>query len=440
MATIATAVALSTGLTIHPLDSPERLLRFLPMPDEARYRYPELRQSLASSQVVEVISRRRPDLLSVERLTSDALQSPLDFPAVLLAVLPDDRVALAVDPNAAEVERVLIATVDHLATAQPSGIDVVLGDEVCDSLRDSITAALAGKADVHVHRSDARDELRYIGADAGADPVYLNRFLVDADFVLPIVSDRSCSSEEEFEHAGVFPNFADTFSRRRFSLVGEQPDKLLSPSDNFAMTLGVQLVLSVAADEDGRVAAVNAGTPQSLHQWSLRQLSVPKESMDASIVVASLDGEQQQQTWLNAARAATCASRLLDGGGTIILWTRINHTPDRWQQHFSDAMDDSDDPIDRQSSEGDDVESQGHDGFPAWDNSELAAQQLGRIASEYRVLLHSDLSAESVEAIGLGVVDTLDDLARLTKSFASCGLLRAASQVWTNSSDSDDRS
>ncbi len=415
------------------------------MSDVERYQFPELLQAIASPDVFEFSSRAKEskdeservyNSVALDTMTVQALSEPLDFPSVLLAVLPEDRVALAVDPNIPGIATVLQSVVEYLSEAQPSGIDVVLSDEVCDSVREEIAAALAGKAELHVHRSHARVGLRYIGADAGADPVYMNRYLVDADFVLPIVSERTCGLEGEFEHAGVFPEFADSLSRRRFGL---DPKLLatLSPSDKFAMTLGVQVVLSVAADAAGRVAAITAGTPQALHQYACTSNHITALSETVSIVVASLDGSEQQQTWLNAARAAATASTLLENGGTIILWTRIRQSLEQGLLELTDEYEadeqalldaDSESEIDgRPEDQATQDSDAGPDGFPAWSNIEMAARQLSAIAAEYRVLLHSDLVNDSVEAIGLGVVGSVDDLRRLTQSFATCGLLRAAS-------------
>ncbi len=419
------------------------------MSDVERYQFPELLQAIASPEIFEFSSRAKESKDDAERvyntvaldtMTVQALSEPLEFPSVMLAVLPGDRVALAVDPNIPGIATVLQSVVEYLSEAQPSGIDIVLSDEVCDSVREEIAAALAGTAELHVHRSHARVGLRYIGADAGADPVYMNRFLVDAEFVLPIVSERTCGLEGEFEHAGVFPEFADSLSRRRFGL---DPKLLatLSPSDKFAMTLGVQVMLSVAADSAGRIASITAGTPQALHQYACTANHITALSETVSIVVASLDGSEQQQTWLNAARAAATASTLLENGGTIILWTRIRQSLEQGLLELTDEYDEYDDDDERALSEvdsdsdtdgrSDDQENLdsdvGPDGFPVWSNLELAARQLSAIATEYRVLLHSDLVNDSVEAIGLGVVGSVDDLRRLTQSFATCGLLRAAS-------------
>ncbi len=53
-----------------------------------------------------------------------------------------------------------------------------------------IRSHLADEVEVVVHSSQRRDDLRYLAANASADPIYLNRYIVDADVVVPIVVAR----------------------------------------------------------------------------------------------------------------------------------------------------------------------------------------------------------------------------------------------------------
>ncbi len=354
-------------------------------------------------------------------MTIASLMEPRDFPAILRAIVPGDHVALAVDPNIPQLETIVLAVVEYLessatSASQPSEIDVVLGDEVSDETLASLEQILNSRATVRVHNSASREDLRYVGADSKALPVYLNRYLVDADFLLPIVTLRGCMEAAQPLLAGVFPMFADSLSRQRAYVQAME-------ADGVVLSLAVQVVVSVTTDATGDIASIQTGTPEGVIDAWTSQL-VEDTSPVSSIIVATLDGESTQQTWLNAARAAHTAAELLPGGGTIVLWTRITEPPSGSLAELADSGEELQSRIKAlQSDEHDE------DGFPPWDDRDQAAILLSRVVAEYRLLLHSELSDESVEAMGIGAISTLDDLARLTRSFTTCSIIRAASSA-----------
>ena len=64
--------------------------------------------------------------------------------------------------------------------------------------------------------------------------------------------------------------------------------------------------------------------------------------------------------------------------------------------------------------------------FPPWDATIEAARALSRLSDEHRILLHSQIDGEVIEAMGIGTVATTDELKRLSRSFPTCGVLQAA--------------
>lgn len=351
----------------------------------------------------------------ITQATFEALQKPIDFPPIESAIVPGDRVALAVDPNVPAVAQVVMGAIKTVGQTDAEAIDVVLGDEARQETIDAIRDTVGDQANVVVHHSSDRDGLRYLAADAAADPIYLNRYLVDADFVLPIVVGRPADANSHFDLSGVYPAFADSASRYRYQTEPSATDQANHGSFDTTWSLGVHLVLSLLPTTDGTIETVVAGSPDAVRQ-RLESVAGRVDSFASSpgLVVISLDGDAQQQTWSNAARAIAAAASHVEAGGVVVLWSQIDSSPKAVLVSSGS---------DQQLSL--DLEQSG-DGFPIWDNGIAAAATIGRVAAEHRVLIHCRVDRESIESQGLGFIESADELARLSEAFDSCGVIRAA--------------
>jgi hypothetical protein len=372
---------------------------------------------LESKQVWQYETGTRNNCRDVPKQAFNALQRPDDFPPIEAAIVPGDRVAIAVDPNVPAVVEVIQGTMKALGQTDASEIDIVLWDEASEETLAAIQEEVGESTRVVRHQSSHRESLRYLAADDDADPIYLNRLLVDADFVLPIVAGRPLDASSNHDLTGVFPHFADSTSRNRHR--AQQAAKRQDAKNDSAYLpetawlLGVHILVSVTASTTGQAGEIIAGTPAAIRKKLTPSRRLPDEfPPPASLVIASLDGDAQQQTWCNAARAIKAASRYVQPGGTIVLWSAIEERPSGQLLSLGDSED----------SEWDD-DDQPSDDFPRWDASIDTARTLARIAAEYRLLIHSHLDDESM---GLGSVASTEELARLSRSFDDCGVLRAA--------------
>ncbi len=371
--------------------------------------------SIRSEQRSELYTIGRINSVDVPQATCEALQNPQDFPPLESAIVAGDRVALAVDPNLPSVGQVVLGAVKAISLTAAEAIDIVIGDEAKPETVDAIGQLVGTEANVVVHHPSERDSLRYLGADQAADPIYLNRYLVDADVVLPLVVARPLDTEFRHDLTGIYPSFADSATRYRFQNCKSGAEEFETEISQLAWLLGVQMIVSLWPSGDGGVYDLIAGTPVAIRtrweriaQWSATFPSPP------ALVVVSLDGDAQQQTWTNAARAVVTAARVVEPGGTIVLLSQIDSPPTGKLLKLSDQDDRSDRPP---RSDG---------GFPVWDDSIIAAEKIGRVAAEHRLVIQSRVDRETIEALGLGVVDGVDDLARLSESFRTCAVIRAA--------------
>jgi hypothetical protein len=376
--------------------------------------FSELIPAIESKQVWELEPSDERECNDLPQAVYDALQNPVDFPPLDSAIVPGDRVAIAVDPRVPSVAEIVLGAAKAIGQTEAGAIDIVLTDEARRETLDSIRDVVDSDVNVLVHHSFDRDGLRYLAADTAADPIYLNRYLVDADFVLPIVVSPRDETSESQDLTGVFPRFADSASRLR---AASNADQQANDTSGLAWQLGIHVMVSLMTARNGRVTAVIVGTPFDAGQRMKElQQKAPEFPETPSLVVVSLDGDGQQQTWGNAARAVSIAARHADTESTIVLWSEIDSPP---TGQLLTLASDSD-----ANARLEPVES--GDGFPIWDDTVLIAETIRQVASEHRLLIHSSIDRETIESLGLGVVESADELTRLSESFDSCGVIRAA--------------
>lgn len=432
----------------------------LPVVAAADYRHavPGEMWELSPASIVGPVSYRSEpsdqSAASIAKLSASSLAAPVDFPSIDAAILDGDHVALAVDPNVPQVGDVIEGLIETLSGCQAGRVSIVLWPEATDRILESLkvrfqnidsdasdAAPPSGLPAVTVtrHEPQLRSLMRYVAADADAEPIYLSRELVDADFAIPIVAARAADAISRLDKTGVFPIFADASTTRRYQggflptfnggddtidenvESGNQPqsDSSVAASDaavnEVGFLLGVQLMVVVSSKVDGSVGRILAGTPDSIrHELETLHAVVESDtSPKAGLVIAALDGDAMAQTWPNVARAVIAAVEHIEGEGMIVVWTRIDHAPSEvWQSELG--------PGDWQPGP------RSADEFDDWHADRALARQLATLLSDHRILLHSELADADVESLGLGVIGSVDELRKLGESFQGAGVIRAA--------------
>jgi hypothetical protein len=90
-------------------------------------------------------------------------------------------------PNPAAAVRGALRAFESLELSQ---IDVIVAETASETTRQSIRDVLPDGVLLTIHSRKSRDDLRYLAANEAADPIYLNRRVVDADLVIPISVKR----------------------------------------------------------------------------------------------------------------------------------------------------------------------------------------------------------------------------------------------------------
>src|SRR4051812_17735770 len=160
-----------------------------------------LRYGIASSLDLKIAERslvawcdapRGEPLADVGDAVRKALAEPLDFPPLARAVVPGDKVAIALDSGVPQSEELVSGAVNMLLSAGVLADDITLvvspsnqGGVARDHLSllaQDVRASIA----TEVHDPKQRGSLSYLGATSDEKPIYINRVIYDADFVISI--------------------------------------------------------------------------------------------------------------------------------------------------------------------------------------------------------------------------------------------------------------
>jgi nickel-dependent lactate racemase len=267
------------------------------------------------------------------------------------------------------------------------------------------------------HDPHHRDGLSYLAANHHGEPIYINRRLVDADVVLPIGCIRLPSSPGYFGvSAALYPTFSDaaTIDRFRATDADSPADEMACrrrEAEEMAWLLGVMLTIQIVPAAAGVALHVVAGNGGAVER---RGVELCKTAWDfevpqrAELVVAAIEGADDQQTWENVGRAIAAASRAVLDDGAIALCTELATLPGPALSCLAQARDlaDAGRRIRRQHSD-----------------DAAAAHELAAALSHGRVYLLSRLNESVVEDLGMAPVEAAGDIGRLVQRHRSCIVL-----------------
>ncbi|HVA47167.1 MAG TPA: lactate racemase domain-containing protein [Pirellulales bacterium] len=358
-----------------------------------------------------------------------ALDEPLNFPALARATVPGDRIVLALEhgvPQAtalvAAVANYLVehgASADQLAVLIPPAA-VAAGERDPRSL---LPDAWRDEVALEVHAPDAAGSLSLLASNHEGKPVYMNRTLLDADLVVPIGCLRHEPTIGYYgQYGGLFPTFSDARTQSRFHKPAagarrQQAAKQREEIDEVGWLLGTQFTVQALPGGGGGLLQVLAGEIPAVFRAgrlayeSAWRCGVPGR---ASLVVASLAGGREQQTWQNLARALAAASCLVADGGAIAVCTELAVEPGPAVTGLSRLAD-------RELLVKSIRREHAVDA--------LEAIELARATEQARVYLLSRLDESLVEDLGMAHISEPGDVGRLARRHESCIVLSNAQYV-----------
>lgn len=361
-----------------------------------------------------------PDVAAAVRA---ALREPLNFPPLESWTTPGDQIVLAVQEGLVAGEAIVSATILELlyAGVEPDHITVLASSAQRESLAPRLSPQLP--ADVRdavriaVHNPADSQQLAFLGASAESQPVYLNKLLCDADFVIPLGAVGRPGAPQNRGIAGqIFPGFSDVPTLKRFHEADvRQSAKQLAhrqrEADQAFWLLGPVFALQVVPAGNGEVCKVFAGAIEAVtdagrqaYDDAWRQ-SVEQRS---ELVVAGLSLPASEQTWHNLTLGLSQALHVVEEGGAVVLCSGWEQPPGATLRKIANA--DS-----RETALQLAQRSKAPDALFA----QLLLSALGRV----RVLMMSRWSEQFIEQLGMGAVTDPSQIARLARSYSRCLLL-----------------
>lgn len=366
-----------------------------------------------------------PSVKDLSAAIQEALGKPLDFPAIELAIVPGDRVVLAIDPSMPQLPSVVAGVVGYLIerNVDPQQLTIVVaGHQPADAeaIGTSIAQITSVQIPIELHDADDSNKVAYVAANHEAEPIYVNRTLVDAEVVIPISCARGRGSLDYLGSNTIFPRLSDRKTRGRFYSLARlekqsEHDKLQAWADEAAWWVGLSVGVQIVPGRDGEIVGVLAGSPAALEEAAQRLMeSAWKTSVaePAEVVLALIDGGRSQQTWDNVARAIHVAHKVTARGGSIIICSQLAQVPGRALRKLTDPDRSSGTLAKQLSSDASD--------------DALAAAVILAVVSEYHIYLYSEIASETIEEFGMGAIENLGQLQHLLGQHASMLLLGSA--------------
>ena len=349
-----------------------------------------------------------------------AISHPLEFPPLASATIPGDRVVLALDqciPQAAQIVAGVVHTLlEGATTAKDISIVLADGEWVTDPIG-QLPSSIAKDIKVSQHDPSDSNSLSYLAASREGKPIYFNRQVFDADVVMPISTLRLEQALGYLGvHGGLFPTFSDEATRRRFRAPSSQDWEVhrrrrREEVDEAVWLLGVQFTIQVAPGPGDTVLHVLAGDAHAVSNRG-RQLCeaawMHTSPRRANLVVATIEGGPEQQTWENFARALFAATGAVAEGGVILLCTDLKCLPGPALQRLTSADDEEQALREIRRDRSSDA---------------ISAALLADAKRRASIYLLSGLDSDFVEDLGVGYVSEPDEVTNFSRHFESCILL-----------------
>lgn len=353
-------------------------------------------------------------------LLGRVLENPREFPPLRQAVVPGDRVALALGadvPGAVEAVEA-VGRVLQSAGVERGDITVVAEPGTPESVLERIEAGFT----VERHDPEDRTHIAYLASTTTGRRIYLNRHLTDADLVLPI---GRLAPDPALGHDGpwrvIFPGLSDAETRQAFGRMvverkpGDRPGKAaLDESVQVSWLLGCHFQLGLvpavrgADDVIGGLgsAVVEQGSAAADRAWGFRAES------RAELVVVGVGRPGGRAGFEEVARALDNATRLVQHGGKIVV---LSHASGEAGPSLS-RLRNIDDPRNALSA------LKGHESEP----DHQAARQVGKALAWADVYLLSDLDPELVEELSMIPLERPNEAGRLARLSGSCLIVSQA--------------
>jgi len=367
----------------------------------------------------------REPLNDLKRAAGEAFDQPLDFPPLSQAVVPGDRVVLALEAHVPGDAAIVAAAVERLIAAGVEPWDICVLQESAmlnaDRLSQYLPSSAASAIRFEVHDPENVDQMAFLTSTQDQMPIMLNRLLVDADLVVPIGCHRPEKSAGHDGAAGtVCPTFSDKQTKEHFrafhtsAVASRHKGRAHAKATEVSWLLGVQLVVRVVPwDSAGatRIVAGSQAAATAAANEATRDAWLAHAPRRASLVVATVTGGPDEQSWENFGRAVEMAADAVEDDGSIVVCCDLRDPPGPCMRQLGGAED-------HVAALSQIRQLREYDAVPA--------AQIARAMEHAQICLLSSLAGDVVENLGLVHVNDAAEIARLAKQHSSCILISSA--------------
>ncbi len=381
-----------------------------------------------------------------------AVTDPLDFPPLSSAVVPGDRVAIAVDTQLPRVVDLVAGVVHVLVSAGAQIPDITVLYSTADG-RDQQLVQRYPELQHLVHDPDDHEQMCYLAASESGRPVYFNRALTDADVVVPLgVLCPSQALGYAGINSGLYPAFTDAATQHRFRRAAagfgdQQQFQEVAPSarlewsaerevraqelsatlnqlrqqscqeaDEATWLLGVLFSVQVVRGGGDEVLQVIAGDQRAVTLEGERlcqQVWSPEVPGRAAMVIASMT-DHATTTWDQVARAIHASLPLVEDDGTLVICSSQLPAPGPALARLAGSQE-------HELTADQLMESASQDN--------LAAVALSYARERCRVYLVGQTGADDFADSDTITIAAADEIERLAQTHASCTLVANADQT-----------
>jgi nickel-dependent lactate racemase len=370
------------------------------------------------SEVKLVTHGRSESRSNYSELIREQLDAPIGYPPFMSGLLEEDKVAIALEDDVPDGAAVVEAAIDYLCErgVKAERISLVLGSGRSSQVLEIVERFRLSYPGLRVVVHDPKDQEShaYVAASDSADPIYVQRELVEADVTIPIYCLRTSECPNASDMFGIAPNFTDLATQNRWSLAWlEDNETHLDMHSKLSLEIGwlagINFAIAVVPSVTGHVSDILAGKPSDVFERGMKGLpSAPKQNYD--LVVAVVEGGDDQQNWLSVARAAAQADQLCHRNGRVVVICDVKKV----SRGIRDLA--RDDLATRTNQSW--LKSNAEDAFPA---AILRSIREGR-----SIYLFSSISAAQTEAIGLAHIGKPETLQHLMEQASSVCVIRGA--------------
>jgi len=271
-----------------------------------------------------------PPIADIPTAVRNALETPLNFPALRRALTPDDHVAIVVDEHLPDLPSLLMPLLEHLVQAHitPDAITLICTENAGSHPWVESLPADFRHVKVEDHDSHNRKKLSYLATTKQGRRVYLNRTAVDADQLI-VVSRRFYDPLLGIGGAegAIYPALSDGETQKTLAkkLSMTAPDDTLWPiqleAREVAWLLGAPFFVQVIEGPGNELANILGGVIDSSAEGqrllNARWRVEVKEPAD--MVIAEVGGDPSTHSFADLARALAGASRVVKPEGKIVL-------------------------------------------------------------------------------------------------------------------------